>query len=446
MINIDKNQIPNLGITNLEKIGVLFYHEYPSTIVYSNSEKIPFILEWVDTADDGITDIFLLFKTSKKLLDNFLNNSITHRDFILNSIEGYVLCFENEVQNPLNIRFLGKEEVPNSYLPSEKLFFKKDDTVELDKILNFFKIKFKDFYVEEIRGSEISVRKLQHIIKDLTIPTQLEVVKNIAEEQSIQVLNIHLKEGQNVDYGTANTYVLGHVLTAFDDLYRATGLDVLEGVQRGKIVSFNSKKGKTLLPKISTEVFIQQAASFSLFIRPIIQEQQLTLDNSTETDIISERVFSLFMGSEDDGQFKDLFSKYSSFVHKAFVNFLEIIKDNNIEVDYNFYSPFSKHELTKDFNSEKAWIMLEMIKNFANVDEEKFSVKVKFTALNCNTGYYNCEDINGTVYHGYFDKLIKESMHTLNFTDLYDISVERRVTKQAGREEAKIDDLIVSCL
>lgn len=47
-------------------------------------------------------------------------------------------------------------------------------------------------------------------------------------------------------------------------------------------------------------------------------------------------------------------------------------------------------------------------------------------------------------FNGYFDKLIKDSVPILTFTNLYQISIERRIIKEAGSPESKIRDIIIS--
>lgn len=438
-------KVKEISFSGLKRVGVLFYDEFPSTLIYADDKNIPFVLEWVDCDDEGVLDRFLLFQTTKKLLTKFLLAEISHVNFIRTSLKEYITYFEGSLEKPLNPVFLRFDEIPDGYLPSNNVFFNKEESVQLQEITANFNISLEDRSVTLFGGGLVKERLKELLVYD-SEPSPLELTKLVAEKQLRQVFNIHLQEGKDVDFGVANTSILGNVLTSFDSLYRATALDVFEGVTRGNIVSFNSKKAKALLPKITTEVFLEKAASFSVFIRPVVSNQQLLIDSSTETDVVSDRLFSLFFTSENKEGLESSFNKYSSFVYKSYIEFLTVIKENDLEVDYNFYSPFNKAEYVRSFNSIKAWEVLEIIDQLSNKETEKFNLIVRFTALNCNTGHYYCESGDKQIYSGHFDKLLHEGMPGLNFTDIYEVSVERKITKITGRVDPKIEDTVLSCL
>lgn len=443
MSDIQGLKIKNISFSHLARVGVLFYAEFPSTLIYADNNGTPFVLEWVDCDETGMVDKYLLFETTKSKLAKFLAADISHLNFIKTSIKEYITYIEGSLETPLNPSLLAFSDIPDDFLPAKGIFFNKDESVQLAEIIDYFDLRlFKhslDLNIE-------SASETDQVVGHNKVIRRLHSTKIIAEKQLRQVFNIHLLEGKDIRFGVANTLVLGNVLTSFDALYRATALDVYEGVSRSNIISFNSKRTKALLPKITTEVFLQEAASFSLFIRPMVSNQQMRFDNSSEIDVVSDRLFSLLFNSDSREKLEFSFNQYSSFVFKSYIDFLTVIKENDLNVNYSFYSPFSKAEYESELDTKRAWEILDFIDQLSLNEVDTYSLTVKFTALNCNTGHYYCESNDKQIYSGHFDILLRDSMPTLNFTDLYNVAIQRKITKITGRMDPKIEDVILSCL
>lgn len=124
-------------------VGNILFKEYPSTIIYSFGEnKDPYIVEWVDIdiSLGSSLDKYFIYKTSKDNLSKYFEKKISHRELILSCENGAVVFFDGELEQPENIKMDDVKLIKEDYLPSQKSFFDKNDTYDLDKIIYFFEL------------------------------------------------------------------------------------------------------------------------------------------------------------------------------------------------------------------------------------------------------------------------------------------------------------------
>lgn len=124
-------------------VGNLLFKEYPSTMIYSFSEnKDPYIVEWVDIdiSLNSSIDKYFIYKTSKESLSKYFEKKISHRELILSCDNGTVVFFDGELEQPENIKMDDVNLIKEDYLPSQKSFFDKNDTDDLDEIISFFEL------------------------------------------------------------------------------------------------------------------------------------------------------------------------------------------------------------------------------------------------------------------------------------------------------------------
>ena len=62
---------------DLSLVGALLFKEYPSTLVYSDKNKLPYVVEWVDVDDNGL-DKFFIYQTTPIILKQYIENKISH--------------------------------------------------------------------------------------------------------------------------------------------------------------------------------------------------------------------------------------------------------------------------------------------------------------------------------------------------------------------------------
>ena len=124
-------------------VGNILFKEYPSTMIYSFGEnKDTYIVEWVDIdiSLECSLDKYFIYKTSKDNLSKYFEKKISHRELILSCDNGTVVFFDGELEQPENIKMDDVNLIKEDYLPSQKSFFDKNDTDDLDEIISFFEL------------------------------------------------------------------------------------------------------------------------------------------------------------------------------------------------------------------------------------------------------------------------------------------------------------------
>ncbi|ENA1815691.1 hypothetical protein ABF174_002330 [Flavobacterium psychrophilum] len=419
MINLLGIHTEKLELPPNEFVGNLLFAEFSTTVIFSDEDNNPIVKEWVDCSDDGKIDRYFYYKSSKFWLKKFINGDISHQDLILNSLDG-LLHFQDESNSETSNNYiLSNNYLPNQYKPSSDFFLNEDDAVEIDQIKDFF--------------------ELEKVADDISIK---ETIKEISLAKKSETLNIHLHQGKGIGFGTVNTEILGKTLTKFDKLYRDVAFDILLGKNRGETKLTKSKKEK-FNPYVSTEVYWNIAASYSVLIRPKNSEYDL-FNNTSNTEIIAQRIFLLMNNSEDSELLKEEYLQHSDFTMNSYKAFLRNIYELELNLELNWFSPTNFNELDENINFKEANTRLKIIENLNVVNNDKFTKTGKFRALNCDTGHYNFVSNDNEQFNGYFDKLIKDGSDRINFIDIYEIKVSRQIKKEPGNSEAKITDTIIA--
>lgn len=422
-------------IKRLTFVGTLMFQEFPSTCVLQDEEGNPWIQEWIDVTDEGI-DQFIIFRTSKNNLKKFINGSLSHLSFITNS---KCYSFEGSIKNPENIKIVS--EFPTESLPAEDIYFDIFEGVDLDIIgetfsINLFK-RIKPIF-SEIRHSIIEppIISTKSLIEEKNVLSILDKLEYYGKEKNCDLINIHLNTGDRVKYGSVETKYFIDILQQTDALRREIALDTFFGKNRGKKRKFN----KNITTKIGTEIVILEAASFSIYLRPLSCTWNL-YETPTETEI-NEKFINLLDISSDQNILRNIIDNSSSFVTDAYIDFLDTVNKEDAKFEVSFYSPFRDEKMLKNISSTQARFTLDTIKELSITNEEDFFIKGRFFALNCETGTFKFKDTNGLTYTGLFESNLIEDMENLTFNQEYKVSIHRKKIKKPNSNKEKIEDRI----
>ena len=416
MLKIQGIEQKNLPFEMSKFIGVLLYEEFPVTSVYEDENKNPVIKEWIDCEDK--IDRSIIFQTSKELLKSFLESKISHKEFILNPKDGISFVIDENEQIE-RVWLISSNYIADEYLPKMDVFYDSNDGVQSQKVV-------ENFDLDKISNEDKN-----------------ETYKELAIKNDIEVFNLHLKKGIGIRFGRVDTDLLGETLLDFDNLFKEVSLDHFYGVNRGELsIKRNEKQEKLNLA--STEVFLYKAASFSVYIKPKYTNQIDLFEGKSTSNIISQNLFNLIRISKDEKELKENYLKYSDFVYKSYKHFLKNIVQYDFKLDLNWSNESANQTYNEEFGMFKANEIIESLQNISTEETSNFKIKGKFTALNCNTGSFKFTSNQEELFSGYFDKLVKDSVATLNFTNLYEISIERKMTKEAGNPDLKIKYIIIA--
>ncbi|MBB5645157.1 hypothetical protein [Pedobacter cryoconitis] len=398
--------------------GVLLFHEYPTTVVFQDIEGDPIIREWVDYSEQTKTDRFFYYRTDLTLLKKYISGNLPHKDLINQSKDGFVI-FEDVKENQKYYSIASVKAIPIDYLPNADYYFDIDEGVHLQKIITHFNL-------DSILLSDI----------------ELFEAKEISIAQSSETLYVHFKKGKGIGFGTANTEVLARTLLKFDKFYKETALDFKLGTQRGDI-QLSAKKNEEYLSCTTTEVYGNIAASYAVLIRPV-HATQFNMFEKSDSEIISSHIFSLINNSTDVEDLKKEYNRHSDFVIKSYKAFVEEIYTSELKISLSWFSPESESEFNDEIDYIKANRIKTNLENLSIEEEEQFSIKGKFRSLNCDTAHFSFIGTSGEKFTGFIDDLIKEGSERINFISIYEITILRKITKEAGKQESKIKDILLA--
>ncbi|WP_300685386.1 hypothetical protein [Chryseobacterium sp.] len=419
MIELKGIVIENNFLQIDEEIGTLLFQEFNSTKLFYSSTQELFIREWVDCSDDGLTDRFFFFKTNKLYLAKFFRQEISHFQLINLSLDGMVYFQDISDTEKSKFTLLATSQVNKEYLPSYNSEVEKSDFVDYDEINLLLELENIDTYI-----------------------SITEQIRDFSNNHKTEVYNLHIEKGPGVGYGKINTQSLAKTLLKFNDFYENISLDIYLGKSRGK-VSEKAKENSQYENLIQSEVIGTMAASFSILIKPKISEYTL-FEEETSGEAIAKKIFNLIENSLEFETLKEDFNNYSEYTISTYKNFLKEIYSSGLNIGLSYFSDKSALQQSQRFNLNLSNKIVNEIENLKISKEDNFEKVGKFRALNCDTGYFTFVSIDGETFKGYLDKLIKDSSMMISFTNIYSISIERKIIKEAEKEEPIIKDTIIA--
>jgi hypothetical protein len=400
-------------------IGTLLYQEFPVTSVYASDENSPIVKEWLDCDDD--TDRFFIYEVTASNLSQFVNGKLSHYDLFNSANNGVGFLIDEKDNEIIKINAISPDKLSNDYLPSYDSYFNINNGVDTEKINTHF---------------DLGNIRIESENED-------DILRNIAKERKAEVFNLHYKKGVGVGYGRIDTQIFGETILSFDDLYKEMALDSHFGKNRGDR-KLTQKNKETILGVASTELIIKKAASFSAFLKPRYDSQVDLFVNKTETEQITINMFELFELSSNEILLSENYINYSDFVFKALKKFLHKVTSYDVNLELKWTNQKGTTFLKKEFSLYTANNTINYIDSIHKENTEDFKVKGKFSAINCKTAHFTFYSLEDENFTGYFDKLIRDGLYLLNFTSIYEVTIERNTIKDAGKLEASISDKILA--
>ncbi len=390
-------------------IGTLLHHEFPTTLVFADTDGTPVIKEWADCSDDGTTDRYFSFRTSKSLLKRFIEKQISHFDLLQLAENGIGFITDESNNEVVKITALASNKLPQDYLPDTDYFFSESDGVNTAQISAYFGL------------SEIT--------------TDDDFISDIAETHKSEIYNLHILQGKGVGYGRINVNILGDILSVFNRFYKNSYFDFEKGATRGE----PSRVDKKIHP---LEVVLERRASYSIYVRPKFSEQTDFIEGESESAKIANQLFTLFSVSENESQFREHYNKFSSFTINSYNQLLKTIAELEIKIDIKWIDAHKTRRQNKYFDSRNSTAITDTIQKIRTTHTEKFDKEGKFIAINTKTGSFSFTALDKSEYSGYFEKRIREQIALVTFTNLYLITVERSTVKTADKNKDEIENII----
>lgn len=418
MIDLNGIITPKLNIDIDQYLGVLLFHEFPMTSVLTDNNGNPIIKEWIDASNDGKTDRYFYYKTSKQLLKQFIERKLSHQELIDNSLDG-LLYFQdvNDVKALSNF-IISVIQLPPKYKPTANYFMSEEDWVDTAEIFRHFEL---DEYNEEEKQEEVAEEKF----------------KIISIQKKSETLNLHLLKGKGIGEGTIEPKILGRTLLGLDSFYEEAAIDSVMGNERGSVSPTNKEK---IMPLYSWEVYEQIRASYSVLIRP--RGSNYEIDGKTSFTNIVKKIFDLLQNSKTLDSLKNEFPKHSSYTLNSFSEFVKNIYELELNLDINWFNPENKAELKEHITFKVANDIINNIEQLGTLTQEEIKKNGKFREINLNTGHFIFESTNEEEFKGYFSKDRMEAIPTIDFIHVYQIVILRKNTIESDRT-LTVRDIII---
>jgi len=406
----------------IQYLGNLLSKAYPTTLLFYDQNKIPVVVEWIDVDDNG-NDIYYIFKTLKSNLENYLRGNISHLEYINLAEKKEYYKFHNSIFNT-DFKKLNHKKLDKNSLPNKSSFFHEDLSDDYKSIADFFGIKFisqedKDNYFNKL--------------------------KEYSKNSKAGLFRVHLNEGNNIGHGTADTKVLGELLMNFENLYHETALDVIKGHERKAKIN-NLPENVSITKMSSTEVYLQEAASFSIYLKSKTDSNSNSKTYSFFSDEIFDKINILVSNASDKKNLESIKSSYSPTVFDSLKNFSEIIYENKIIIDLDYYNTNSNYRFSQVIKPYEANNIYENIISSSHETETNLYFIGNFIMLNTKTGYFSFLSVEKIEISGYVSNQIKESMISFNFKNLYKVTISQNSISKLNNNKFKLENTLESCI
>lgn len=118
---------------NLEKVGLVLFHEFPAIRIYQTPEHRSILVEWIDCSDEGL-DRYIAYESFDMDLIHYLKGKLSHYNLIKLAVRSMIVAFEGSLSEIMNPRLVTFNDLAGDYLPDQDVFLDKGDIVEHEKI------------------------------------------------------------------------------------------------------------------------------------------------------------------------------------------------------------------------------------------------------------------------------------------------------------------------
>ena len=309
-------KISKLPFNEFSIVGVLLSKYFPSTIIYRDTDNTPIIVEWLDVNDSN-EDVYIIFKTDVQQLKRYIEKKINHLDFILKCENGIVFEFVNTLKNNNHFYIKSADNLNKELLPKQDSFFDETLTDNLDLIIDIFKL-------------------------DEVLLEDEDILEELSNQFDSDIIRLHFNNKEKlVEHGLIDTNILGEFLVSFNNLYIEVAKDRFYGAVR---------KSNTRIVKMKpffeenkkTQVVVNEAASFSVYIKPY--ESFIRIDDDVVlncSDIMTD-ISKLFTLSKDSSSFDSILGNYNKAVFKELAVFSEKTSEYGLDFDLKYFNKFTK--------------------------------------------------------------------------------------------------------
>lgn len=407
---------------NIRFIGHLLCRYYPTTSIYSKEDNTPVIVEWIDEYENG-DDISIIYESSIQSLSDYINGKISHLDLIHQTDSTYykfINSIDNASFHSTTLKGIGKKNLPGNFS-----FFSRSESRDVNLIESTLGL-----IPLEIENNEY-----------------FEALKSHSEVIDSGLFRLHINKNATIGHGTADTRILGELLISFEDLYNEVAKDVFRGINRdGR--SNNIADERNFLLTSRTEVIIQEAASFSIYLKS--KREVEYSESESEFRFINDEIFSklnqVIQSSSNVESIDSIKNHFSPDVFGKVQNFATTIFVHKLIVDLDYYNASSEAETRQMLLPSTAHGIFVTVENTSFERKRTIQKQGKFTSININTGHFVFKSIEDIYYKGYFSDTLYENISAFNFREIYNVSIDQKIIEFIGKRRSQYSSILVSCV
>jgi hypothetical protein len=377
-------------LRGLTKRADLIYHDGPILSVMENASGEPYLFLWCD-ADDQLNR-WLAFRITADQLMGYTERRQALRAVLGEAPDGFVYLVDIDSSLKFQAVYaLPQAELPEAYRPSE------DSRYEFE-------------------------------------PKALDIdLRSMSRHSGTPLLDLHVREGRGVRFGTIDISTLGPLLTTTGGLAEA----VATSIHHRRETSTSGTKTDARSFGVF-EFASYRAASFSVILRPTTT--QMSLDGFSDR---SDEVVRALQRLLDDGvHYEKLHSaslEFDDAVMARFQEFLTAVEEKAVNLDVRWAPSPGASPTTSHVDAARSRTILN---NFARLDHEESEeswIEGRFTKL--DTKYRACRfmSIARRETSGTIDARAEYPITLLNFSAEYRVFVRRRSVVLGGRKKPKAE-------
>lgn len=371
---------------NLRKVADLIYFDGPFLSHYVSKSGDNYLAYWVDCDDNN--QRWLVFRVGINSLQNYANKNKSLYELIKGVDDGFVYAVdisEDGSQSVPLMIFLA--DIPDEYLPTADSYF--------------------DFSYE--KESDVAALSMT--------------------EQS-GLFEIHFT-GADVKYGTMPFEKYTKCLLKVEELRQSCAKSFIKKIKASEnFKKLDSKKQSQKLNDLFLDTNFEYVYSLAGSVRVLLRPQNLQVSfTETSADDFARELIRLFKSGYSENELRKYAQEYGQEALVKFNELLQLLKKNKVNIAVSWTNA-NQHiqEGQKIEEKDKQNIIDNLAKSIEQTED--MTLKGKFYSLNTRTGSFAFESIDDEKLSisGKFDDTILDRIQTLTFEQVYEITVEKRIS------------------
>jgi hypothetical protein len=374
----------------LERRADLVFYDGPILELFESPAGEPYLQLWCDV--EGAVHRWIVFRVAREQLTRYIDRVTTLRQLVLEPPDGFVYLADIDDLSVKTVRLVRPTELPANYLPASDSYYEFEP-----------------------------------------IHTELDLAQ-LAQRYGTPLLNLHLRRGKGVSFGSANIVTLGTLLQKTGALGENVAVDL-----------HSRTRGKTPIPvdearKYGTFEFVtSKAASFSAILRPVVQQENLPGFEDRTAEVVRV-MMELIQNTQDFEGLQRAAGTYSDSVLRGLERLLKDVQEASVQLDVSWAEPRTNRVSRTSLDPFVSQRILDNMSRREKEEAEGLWLEGKFNLLDVKNRMYRFIATTGRETTGRFDTKLAYPITRLSFEQRYKVWVSRRREKLGGHKREHVEE------